>query len=136
MDIFIEGGQRHLYLKTAFEYRDVRSDKKVYTGINLCLHDTYKQEQYFFLSGFSNFLTDWTDFVDFIEKNNQGRKSFDFSIVPLNSISSKNPSSDTNYSFDYDLQLFDSYDGNPIKSFVTKSKITCDIFVGEFFMSK
>ena len=107
----------------------------VYSDIKLCFHDSPTNTQYYFFKSDSNFEEDWSNFVDYVDRNNEGRKTFQFSIIPFSSIN-KESDSDDNYSFEFDMELFDSYDGNPIKTEDIPMIKTCNVFVGEFFMSK
>jgi hypothetical protein len=132
--VFIEGGERQMYLDTAFHYYSPTRAMSVYSDIKLCLHDSPTEIQYYFFRSDTNFEEDWSNFVDYVDQNNEGRKTFKFSIIPISSF--KNVESDESYSFDFDMQLFDSYDGNPIKKDDVTMIKTCDVFVGEFFMSK
>jgi len=81
-------------------------------------------------------LTEWTNFVDYIDRNNEGRKSFDFSIVSSDAFNKKDTQNSKNYTFQYDLDLFDSYDGSPIKQHDLTLYQNCDVILGEFFMSR
>ena len=134
MDIFIEGGEQNLYLKSAFGYHSISRAKSVYSEINLCFHDFPVGIQYYFFSGTQAFLSNWNNFIGYIDSNSEGRKNFNFSIIPIKSL--ENGVSDEDYKFEYETEVFDSYDGNPIKSYNINILKTCDVIMGEFFMSK
>lgn len=136
MNIFIEGGQRHLYLDSAFNYYSPTRAMSVYSDIKLCFHDSPTETQYYFFRSDAFFQEDWSNFIDYVDRNNEGRKTFKFSIVPLSSIKDNKKESDDSYSLNYDMQLFDSYDGNPIKTADIPMIKTCNVIAGEFFMSK
>ena len=61
------------------------------------------------------FYEEWNDFQNQIKLRNKSKKNYEFSIIPASAISTNNPK--TNYVMNYDLRIFDSYDGKPIKVF-------------------
>lgn len=137
MDVFIEQGERNLYLHSAFAYKSILEGRTNYNEVRLCLQDNPGGKGYFFLLGDSGFYKDWENFVNYIDRNNVGRNNFGFSIIPYKSLENTSGDAvDLNYKMEYDLKLFDSYDGNPIKVYSNKMREGCDIFTGEFFMSR
>jgi hypothetical protein len=134
--VIVENGQRNLYLKTAFGYHQTGSGKSVYSDVKLCLHDSPEKPQYYFFESNEIFSKDWAKFVDYIDRNNLSKKTFDFGIASISRVESNSYADNKNYIFQYDLELFDSYDGNPIKYHDLTLFKHCDVLVGEFFMSK
>ena len=127
----MEEGERSLYLDTAFAYHSPSHSKTVYSDVKLCLHDSAQENQYYFFSGTGSFQSEWTSFLDYIDQNSEGRLNFDFWITSRESVDEG-----AGYRLKYDMELFDSYDGDPIKKYQIPLVKTCDVFVGDFFMSR
>ena len=80
------------------------------------------------------FYQDWQIFMNQVELSNKPTTNFEFSIIPLDSIDNDNYTN--NYIFEYDYELFDNYDGKPIKVYKNQINEMCDVYVGEYFMSR
>lgn len=122
-------------MNAVFAYNNIPSSRTNYSNVKLCFQDNPGGGgNFFFLSDLS-FFSDWQNFVEFIDKNNVGRNSFNFEIMPFSNFNPV-PDGNNDYRFIFDMQLFDSYDGNPIKVYRSKSIDFCDVFLGSYFISK
>lgn len=135
-----EGSQRLMYIHGAFFTKAYNDDNMMYNEVNLCFHDHPAYAQNYFLSGDKGFFKDWDVFVDFVDQNNYGRDSFNFGLVSYQSVkdleSGVNVKDTEDYLMKYDLKLFDSYDGNPIKIYNSKISQICEVYMGQYFMSR
>ena len=89
----------------------------------ICLHDkdVTANQNYFFMSD-KRFITDWEYQLDKIYSN---------SMYLITSKILPEDGSHT-FAFTYDYQLFDSYDGEPMKPFAQRQYRHCDLFIGDF----
>ena len=106
----------------------------MYHEVNVCFHDKPSVVQNYFFAGNSLFYEEWNDFQDQISLRNKSKKNYEFSVIPVRAITSDNPK--TNYLMNYDMKIFDSYDGKPIKVFKEQQNPLCEVFIGDFFMSR
>lgn len=136
MQVFIEDGERFVYLDTAFAYNWSKSSDTVYSQVKVCLHDAANAPQQYFLQGNYFFWNEWMMLKDHIYQTSQDKEDFEFSIVPLSSVGDKAKDSESTYKLQYDMDLFDSYDGKPVKVYRMPLIKTCDVFAGEYFMSR
>ena len=123
-----------IYLNTAFAYRDTVQSKTVYHEVNLCFHDKANLNQNYFFAGNMMFYKEWTDFMDNIKSRNKTANNYEFTVIPVTEITNKNK--EPSYSFNYDLKLFNNYDGSPIKVYNDQINDHCEVYVGDFFMSR
>lgn len=135
LDIYSEENKENLvYLESAFSYRDNSQSKTVYHQVNLCFNDDPSLKQNYFFAGNAFFYDEWTSFLSEIKIRNKAEKSYDFAIIPLTEVNSKDAKA--NYIFNYDMTLFKSYDGKPIKAFRNQLNDQCEVYVGDFFISR
>lgn len=80
------------------------------------------------------FYKEWEVFREQITLGKKPETDFEFSIIPLKEVRESNPNS--SYVFEFDLKLFDNYDKQPVKVYKSQRYEHCDVYAGEFFMSK
>lgn len=131
----IEDGKDNLvYLDGALSYHDNDQSKTVYHQANICFHDNPSWKQNYFFAGNAFFYEEWTNFLDQVKLRNKSAKMYEFAVIPITSVSQKNTKS--NYHLNYDMRLFQNYDGSPVKVYSTQINDHCEIYVGDFFMSR
>ena len=117
-----------------------REARSTYSEVNICLHDEVEVAQLYFFAGSKSFFELWNSFIRFVDKNSLGRDTFNFSVISFDEVPNDSKTGflneSTPYSLDYTLELFDSYDGSPIKVLPFGTVNFCDIYVGDFFMSR
>lgn len=140
LDSFAENNQRTLYVHGAFYTKGFNDDHHMYNEVNLCFHDHPAYTQNYFYSGDKGFFKDWDAFVDYVDQNNLGSDSFNFGLMSyqkvMDTTDSKPVKPEEDYVLKYEMKLFDSYDGNPIKIYDTKISQVCEVYMGQYFMSK
>ena len=132
--------ERFVYLKSAFTYRYIDEAKTVYSDVNLCFQDMVGVPQNYFLAGHQYFPAVWKNFINSIKKYGISKKMFEFSIIPVSTLNKKQMNKKVSegfpYNMMYDIDLFDSYDGHPIKIIEQPIKNQCEITMGKYFMSR
>ena len=120
-------------MDTAFAYHDVVQSKTIYHQTNLCLHNGVAQTQDYFFLGNSLFFEEWAFFIRENKLRNFPNKQYELSIIPVTLVYSSDIDA---YNFNYDLDIFDYYDQMPVKVYQKQVNDYCDVYVGDFFMSR
>lgn len=130
----VDNQQNLVFLESAFGYRNIAQSKTIYHNVNLCFHDSPSKKRNYFFAGNSMFFNEWDVFKDQLQLSGKPKSDYEFEILPLHQV--KNPDSKIDYLFQFDMKIFENYDKNPIKVFKTQHLENCDVYAGEFFMSR
>ena len=126
LDVYQQEDDSIFYVNAALVYRISYNIHKINESempARICFHDKdVTQPQYYFFSGNELFQRDWDNFLDVME-NNFG-VDFEAEVKPADDSG--------DFEFTYDLNLFDSYDGDPMKNYTGKDYHFCDLFLGDF----
>jgi len=100
----------------------------------LCFHNKPAQNSNYFFAGNALFYEEWSNFSKDLQLRNKSTKNYEFSVIPLSSVNSSG--ANDSYNFNYDMEIFNNYDGNPIKVYKTQINDFCEVYTGDYFVSR